>query len=354
MNLLLLKNTAGGCALLANGRFILEGDREDDSAALVETVGERFAAALETGLTVREFTAGPAAEWTWESMAAQVAGSDKSATRECRKCGSKLHADSLCPDLTCPYSDWPQNVSLDDMHALDADAICAKYGLIRAEAHSDDRVIEAAFEAHSWFITASNADILELVAEEWGSCEVADAVALHHETSPKLRLLFDYIHSKNAVSREIGFECSVNGDDAMAWLRCARPGLWARILCEREGVRFTQAEEEEVRGLWDWIGPHGNACDHSFDSLEAAAIDALQRLCLHDGNALSPAYAAFWSVDAFHSPSGEDVRQIVGPAMFCDELGYDPDDIAGIAALSVGQSWESPDYGYAHTVRRIA
>lgn len=349
MQILLLKNTEGGKALMVNGAFILDGDNTDDSGALVETVAERLAVATKIGLNVREFTPGPAAGWTWESVAA-MSGAP---ITTCEKCGSKLHSDGLCPDLTCPYSDWPQCVSLDDMHALDADALCAKYGLIRAEAHSDDRVIEATFEAHAWFIGASVEDILALAAEEWGTCEVADGVALHHETGPRLTLLFDYIHSKNAIQRDVGFECNVNSDDAMAWLRHQRPGVWAQILCSGAGVHFSQAEEDEIRGMWDWIGPHGDACDRSFECLDEAALDAVQRLGLGDCSALTPLYFAYWSVEAFLSPDGQDVRQIVGPALFCDALGYDADDISVIAALGIGQSWMSADYGPAHTVRRL-
>ena len=274
--------------------------------------------------------------------------------KDCHKCGSKLHSDGLCCDLTCPYSDWPQNVTLEDMHALDANALCVKYGLIRAEAHSDDHVIEAPFEAHAWFISASDTDILELASEEWSHCEVADSVALHHETGPRLSVLFEYLHGKNAVAREIGFECSVNEEDVMLWLLRERPGLWAQILCNKAGIRFAQAEEDEVRGMWDWIGTEGNACDHSFESLDEAAIYAAQRLGLCSGSLPSPLYAAYWSTEAFHSPSGEDTRQIIGPAMICEPLGYDHDEIAEIAALGVGQSWMSADYGPSHTIRRIS
>ncbi len=350
MHLELLKNTNGACSLMVNGSFILDGDAKDDSARLVEAVAERLAAATNSALSVRFFTTGPEADWSWESVAAMVAAPPPA---RCQKCGSSLHADGLCPDLTCPYSDWPQSVPVEDMHKLDADAICVKHGLIRAEAHSDDRVIEAPFEAHSWFVCATDDDILALAAEEWKTCEIADAVALHHESAPRVALLFEYVHSKNAVQREIGFGCSVNPSDAMAWLRRQRYGLWARMVCEDAGVRFLQAQEEEIKGMWDWIGPHGNACDHSFDSLDEAAADAARVLGLDDGTEAGPLYLAFWSEEAFCSPKGGDTRNILGPALFCDARCYDRDDINGIAALGTGQSWESPDYGYMHTVRRL-
>lgn len=355
MQVSLLKVSNGACALFVNHRFIINGDDADDSGRLTETLAENLAAALQVGLTVTGIqTDDLPSDWSWESEYDRVGVRGVATPKDCQKCGSKLHSDGLCCDLTCPYSDWPQSVSLEDMHTLDADALCVKYGLIRAEAHSDDHVIEAPFEAHAWFVTASDADVLELVSEEWGYCEVADSVALDHETGPRLSLLFEYIHSKNAIQREIGFECSVNEDDAMAWLRRERAGLWARILCDKAGIRFSQAEEAEISGMWDWIGPHGGACDLSFESLDAAAIDAAQQQGLCSDPLPSPLYAAYWSTEAFHSPNGEDTRQIIGPSLVCEALGYSPDEINEVAALSVGQSWMSTDYGPAHTLRRIA
>ena len=350
MHLELIKNADGTCSLNVDGSFILDGDTKDDSARLVELVAERLAAATNSALSIRSVTTSPDADGSPESVSVMEV---PPAPARCQKCGGKLHADGLCPDLTCPYSDWPQSVPLEDMHELDADVICVKHGLIRAEVHSDDRVIEAPFEAHSWFVCATDDDILALAAEEWKSCEIADAVALHHENAPRVALLFEYVHSKNAIQREIGFECSVNPSDVMAWLRRQRHGLWARIVCEEAGVRFSQAEEEEIKGMWDWIGPHGNACDHSFDSLDEAAADAARVLGLDDGAEAGPLYLAYWSEEAFYTPKGGDTRQLLGPALFCESLCYDRDDIAGIAALGVGQSWESPDYGYMHTVRRV-
>jgi len=55
----------------------------------------------------------------------------------------------------------------------------------------------------------------------------------------------------------------------------------------------------------------------------------------------------------FHSQDGKDIRQIVGNAMFCEGLGYSPEDIDDIKALSVGESWECPNFGPCHTVRRV-
>jgi len=46
----------------------------------------------------------------------------------CKKCGSKL-VRGYCVDETCPYSDWPQQISLDDLRSTGSDQIENKYGV---------------------------------------------------------------------------------------------------------------------------------------------------------------------------------------------------------------------------------
>ena len=82
-------------------------------------------------------------------------------------------------------------------------------------------------------------------------------------------------------------------------------------------------------------------------------MDAVKRLGLDPHAPVTPLYYAFWDIGAFYSPSGKDTRQILGSALFCDDLGYGEDDIGDIGALAAGEVWESPDFGPLHTVRRI-
>ena len=49
-------------------------------------------------------------------------------------------------------------------------------------------------------------------------------------------------------------------------------------LCEACGVRIVEAQEDEVRGMWDWLDNHGNACDQSLDTQREAALDAIGSL----------------------------------------------------------------------------
>ena len=353
MSLHLIKIPTGEVALLANNQLVFDGESEDDSARLVEDVAERLAIALEIPLMVSQIDPGTGA-WEWETLIAQSVPKEvKPEPENCGKCGSRLVA-GLCKDLTCPYSDWPQQVSVSDMETLSGDEIAAKFGLVRAEIHSDDRVFEVSFEASSWFVGASAGDILTLAQEEWGRCEEADAIGRRFESNPRVATLFKYIQAKSAGSRDtMGFEVTVNEIDAMVWLRQQRYGLWAQLVCEEHGVRFSRAQEPEIEGLWDWRDDNGNACEYSHDSADQAAINAVETLGLDALPPVSPLYLAYWSVDAFYSPNGEDVRQIVGPALFCEALSYDMEDIEGITGLSVGESWEARHYGPAHTVHRI-
>ena len=354
MPLQLIKTPTGEVALVANHHLIIDGEPADDSATLVEQTGERLSVALDAPLEV-VFIEPPTAEWSWEGLIAQLAlpATINSPTPgACAKCGTHLKG-GMCDDETCPYSDWPQRVSASDMESMSADEIVAKYGLIRAEAHSDDRVFESAFFAEGWFIGASEDQIKPLAGEEWGRCEEADAVARSAEKTPKACRLFEYVHARSAGGGEqIGFECTINPKDAMAWLRRQRYGLWAQLVCEEHGIRIVEAQEPKVKGMFQLDG-HGYACDSSFICADEAAMDAVKRLGLDPHAPVTPLYYAFWDIGAFYSPSGKDTRQILGSALFCDDLGYGEDDIGDIGALAAGEVWESPDFGPLHTVRRI-
>jgi hypothetical protein len=95
--------------------------------------------------------------------------------------------------------------------------------MIRAEAHTDDRVYEVDFDAADYFAQASDADILALHECGWGGDYPADYVAEFMATlDSDLEALFAY----NARAWEGGFECHVRDDDAMAWLKIHRVALY--------------------------------------------------------------------------------------------------------------------------------
>jgi hypothetical protein len=49
-------------------------------------------------------------------------------TNKCHKCGSKINADGLCRDISCPYSEWQQRVELDDLQNMLKAEVLKKYG----------------------------------------------------------------------------------------------------------------------------------------------------------------------------------------------------------------------------------
>lgn len=347
----LISIPSGEIALIVGGQVIIEGDTKDDSAYLVRQVGRRLSSALEIPLTTIE--AKPDSEdWNWVDLKDRYATSVTLPTATCRKCGSRLH-HGFCVDMTCPFSAWPQQVSVSEMVSLSADEIVASHGLVRAEAHSDDHVLECHFFAESWFIGASDEEIIQLSDEGWGMCEEADGLARQLGGLPDMARLFDYLQLRNAgIADPVGFECSVNEQDALNWLHRNRYGLWCRLHCDSIDVRIVEAVEPDGKGKFVWLDGQGKVCDSNFLTADQAAMDAVEKLSL-DGHPVSPIYAAFWDAGTFAIPSGRDIISIVGQAMFCADRGYDPEEIESIHALSVGETWEATHYGPSHTVMRI-
>jgi hypothetical protein len=102
--------------------------------------------------------------------------------------------------------------------------------MIRAETHSDDRRIEIAFDATAWFEQATDAEIVALADAGWGGDYEADAVAEHFEQTAT-KGLFDYLAIAQPMPNgdTVGFECHVEEDQALAWLKAVRPSLHATL-----------------------------------------------------------------------------------------------------------------------------
>jgi len=165
----------------------------------------------------------------------------------------------------------------------DLTEVCSKKfteaGII-AEVHSDDRIVEVEFDASAWFKQASDKEILALADIEWGGNYEADNVASFYEATPDVAEMFDYVHLLNSRSITMGFECNVDESSAMTWLKTNKQDIWAQILCATNGVRLVEAQEDEIKGMWDWLDDAGNACDCSFDTMALAALDAVHVLKL--------------------------------------------------------------------------
>lgn len=151
---------------------------------------------------------------------------------------------------------------------------------ILAEVHSEDRVFEVEFDATAWFRQASDDEILSLSEVKWGGDYAADQVAEFHSANPEIAELFNYLDLIRGGQDENGSECHVNAESAMTWLKKHRNGLCARVLCQGNDVSLVEAQEDEIKGRWDWLDSHGNASDCSLETIDEAALDAVGRLGL--------------------------------------------------------------------------
>jgi hypothetical protein len=100
---------------------------------------------------------------------------------------------------------------------------------VGAEAHSDDRASEVSFDAAPYFEQASDGDLTKLAACGWGGDYPADEVAMFMaDRNNQLADLFKYVEIARRV-KDIGFECHVEAEEAMAWIETNRPELAVEI-----------------------------------------------------------------------------------------------------------------------------
>src|SRR5947207_601044 len=100
--------------------------------------------------------------------------------------------------------------------------------MIQATVHTDDHAREVEFDAAPWFEQATDDDIRALADCAWGGDYPADAVAQFFEGKDEdIGDLFAYLgHANEArtamLADRIGFECHVDQDEALAWLKGRR------------------------------------------------------------------------------------------------------------------------------------
>lgn len=97
-----------------------------------------------------------------------------------------------------------------------------------AETHDDNREFEVPeFDCTLWFAQASDAELLALILCGFGGDYGADAVAEFYDgLEPRVTRMFERKRS--------GFECHVDRQQAMAWLRAHRPLLLADFSADEE------------------------------------------------------------------------------------------------------------------------
>lgn len=114
-----------------------------------------------------------------------------------------------------------------------------KFEPVTAELVSDDHVQRASFDCQDWFKQATDEDILELAREGYAHDFTSDNVAqFFNGSNPDVKQVFDYLDSiKDVPSKKDvnGFGCTVNEDQAVAWVDANRPQLLDQLAKIKDG-----------------------------------------------------------------------------------------------------------------------
>lgn len=156
---------------------------------------------------------------------------------------------------------------------------------VSARFYTDDHAFEADFDAQAYLMVSNDSRLTEIINAGYGGDYCTDNIAEYFGDKKLNQDIVDgfaYLsyQQRSRFGETIGFECRVDGKAFLQWMHKHRPLALARELCSRAGVQFVQAEEEEIRGMWDWLEGQGNACECSFHTEEEAILDAYQRLGL--------------------------------------------------------------------------
>ena len=117
-------------------------------------------------------------------------------------------------------------------------------GHVTAECHSDDRIVEASFNAALWLEKATPKEIVALSRCGWGGDYPADAVCLFmsdfDENVADMHLHIETLAKARAAgvggglgNDAVGFECHIDAPEARAWLAENRPDVYKKV-CEAE------------------------------------------------------------------------------------------------------------------------
>ncbi len=138
---------------------------------------------------------------------------------------------------------------------------------VSATVTSDTTGTQVEFDAAPWFAQASNKEIRDLQAIDWAHDYAADAVAEHFRNAN--------VDIRQILNEGGGFECRVDEDCAMAWLKQHKIALWASLLCENNDVSVVA-----VQGLWHWSNISGKSSKQPFTSVSDACLAAIEELKL--------------------------------------------------------------------------
>ncbi len=103
-------------------------------------------------------------------------------------------------------------------------------GAIWAEVHSDDQRARTEFDARPILLQMDHGWLLDLARCDWGGEQPADDVALMAEKyDSNVREVFEHVSRSDG-----GFECTIDGDRALEWLKDNRPDAWHWLIAELE------------------------------------------------------------------------------------------------------------------------
>lgn len=153
---------------------------------------------------------------------------------------------------------------------------------VMAKVVSDDHRAEAQFDIRPWLMQCSAADVANLLQEQFHCDYQTDAVVEWMGGAGKdeeAQRFFEYLNGAQQYVDDLGYSAFIDARATLSWLAQFAPAVFNKALCLWQNVNLVQAQEDEVRGRWDWIAGN-DGCDVSFETEEEAAADAVQSLGL--------------------------------------------------------------------------
>ena len=103
------------------------------------------------------------------------------------------------------------------------------FGKIDAEVHTDDRAVSHKFNAAPYFADIADKQIMDIIKCGYVGNESTDQIALEYPLPEKgIEEVMHYLNHIRQTS-DMGFECSVNENDVLAWVRVHRPAMIEKI-----------------------------------------------------------------------------------------------------------------------------
>lgn len=140
------------------------------------------------------------------------------------------------------------------------------------------------FNLTPWLKSLDENSLVDLLTED----ETANQTTLYTRITPWLfqhthkSALHTFFEMNEHIADHSALQIEIPLKEVAAWMETQRIDVFNLVLCLQFDVSIEQAEEEEIYSMWDWIGPNGNACEHSFDTDEDAMQNAVTQLQLKE------------------------------------------------------------------------